>query len=261
MGPPVEDIHPLALIAAGARLGRGNRIGAGAIVEDDVTLGDDNLVLPYAVIKSGTRMGSGNVVHEHAVLGGVPQDLSYRGRETTLEIGDANVFREGVTISRGCKGEGRTVVGSHNYMMAAAHAGHDCRLADHIVIANGALLAGHVEVGEHAFISGNVVIHQFCRIGRHAMLSGGARIGLDAPPYFITEGSPARVRGLNLVGLKRAGFGAAEIAALKRSYRLVFQTERPLAERLAELAELDDARVRHLHEFLTASTRGFHRPR
>lgn len=261
MGSQVEAIHPLALIAAGVRLGRGNRIGAGAIVEDDVVLGDDNLILPYAIIKSGTRLGSGNVVHEHAVLGGVPQDLSYQGRATTLEIGDANVFREYVTISRGCKGEGRTVVGSHNYMMAAAHAGHDCRIADHVVIANGALLAGHVEVGERAFVSGNVVVHQFCRIGRHAMLSGGARIGLDAPPFFITEGSPARVRGLNLVGLKRAGFDGAQIAALKRAYRLIFQPDRTLEQRLVELARSDDPHVRHLHAFLIASTRGFHRAR
>ncbi len=261
MGSPADDIHPLALIAAGARLGRGNRIGAGAIIEDDVELGDDNLILPYAVIKHGTRMGSGNVVHEHAVLGGLPQDLSYRGRETTLEIGDANVFREGVTVSRGCKGEGRTVIGGHNYMMAASHAGHDCRLEDHIVIANGALLAGHVEVGEYAFISGNVVIHQFCRIGRHAMLSGGARVGLDAPPYFITEGSPARVRGLNLVGLKRAGFAAGEITALKRAYRTIFQADRPLEQRLAALADSDDSHVRHLHGFLAGSARGFHRAR
>lgn len=259
MAASPDDIHPNALIDAGARLGRGNRIGAGAIVEDGVVLGDDNLILPYAVIKTGTRMGSGNVVHEHAVLGGLPQDLSFRDRDTTLEIGDGNVFREGVTISRGCKGEGRTQVGSRNYVMAYVHAGHDCRLGDEIVIANGALLAGHVEVEDRAFISGCVIVHQFCRIGRLAMLSGGARVGLDAPPFFITEGSPARVRGLNLVGLKRAGLATAEIAAIKNAYRTLFRTRRPLADILAELAASDEPHVRHLHAFLSASRRGFHR--
>ena len=257
--PTEEHIHPSALIAAGARLGRGNRIGPGAIIEDDVQLGDGNVVMAYAVIKSGTRMGDGNTVHEHAVLGGLPQDLSYQGRETTLEIGDGNVFREGVTISRGCKGEGRTVVGSRNYIMAAVHAGHDCRLGDHVIIANGTQLAGHVEVEDRAFISGCVVVHQFCRIGRYSMLSGGARIGLDAPPFFITEGSPARVRGLNLVGLKRAGFSTADVAALKQAYRTLFQARRPLAQILAELEGSADPHVRHLHDFLSRSKRGFHR--
>lgn len=259
MAASPDDIHPNALIAAGARLGRGNRIGAGAIIEDGVELGDDNLILSYAVIKTGTRMGNGNAVHEHAVLGGVPQDLSFRGRDTSLEIGDGNVFREGVTISRGCKGEGRTRIGSRNYIMASVHAGHDCRLGNDIVIANGALLAGHVEVEDCAFISGCVIVHQFCRIGCLAMLSGGARIGLDAPPFFVTEGSPARVRGLNLVGLKRAGLAPAEIAAIKNAYRVLFRARRPLAEILAELGANDDPRVRHLHEFLSASRRGFHR--
>lgn len=254
-----EDIHPRALVSPRARLGQGNRIGPGAIIEDDVELGDGNVVLAYAVIKAGTRMGSGNVVHEHAVLGGLPQDLSYRGRETTLEIGDSNVFRESVTISRGCKGEGRTIMGSHNYIMATSHAGHDCRIGDHVIIANGTHLAGHVEVEDRAFISGCVVVHQFCRIGRNAMVSGHARIGLDALPYFITEGSPARVRGLNVVGLRRAGFAAGDVRALKRAYQTLFAARRPLGEIVAELAASDDPNVRHLATFIEGSERGFHR--
>lgn len=259
MSASTDEINPHAVIAPGARLGKRNRIGPGVVIEDDVDIGDDNVFLPYAVIKTGTRMGSGNAVHEHAVLGGLPQDLSFKGRETTLEIGDGNVFREGVTISRGCKGDGRTIVGNRNYLMAACHAGHDCILGDDIIIANGALLAGHVEVEDRAFISGCVVIHQFCRIGRSAMLSGGARISLDAPPFFITEGSPAFVRGLNVVGLKRAGFTSEDIAALKKAYSTLFRQRRPLAVIMDELAQFDDPHVRHLHSFLTQSRRGFHR--
>lgn len=255
----IDDIHPQALIAPGVRLGKGNRVGPGVVIEDDVEIGDDNTFLPYAIIKSGTRMGNGNTVHEHAVLGGLPQDLSFQGRETTLEIGDGNVFREGATISRGCKGEGRTVVGNRNYIMASSHAGHDCRLGDNIILANGALLAGHVEVEDRVFISGCVIVHQFCRIGRYAMLSGGARLSLDAPPFFITEGSPARVRGLNIVGLKRAGFTAEDISALKQAYRTLFRGHRPLDLVMEELARSDDPHVRHLHGFLAGSRRGFHR--
>lgn len=259
MSALIEEIHPQAVIAPGARLGKGNRIGPGVVIENDVEIGDGNVFLPYAVIKTGTRMGSGNTVHEHAVLGGLPQDISYKGRETTLEIGDGNVFREGVTISRGCKGEGRTIIGSRNYLMAACHAGHDCVLGDDIIIANGALLAGHVEVEDRAFISGCVVIHQFCHIGRNAMLSGGARISLDAPPFFITEGSPAFVRGLNMVGLKRAGFSLEDIAALKKAYATLFRRRRSLQEIMEELAQFDNPYVRHLHGFITRSRRGFHR--
>lgn len=251
--------HPTALVSPEARIGQDNRIGPGVIIEDNVEIGDGNRFMAYAVIKSGTRMGDSNTVHEHVVLGGVPQDLSYQGRETTLEIGDGNVFREGSSIGRGCKGEGRTIVGNHNYIMATAHAGHDCRLGDHVIMANGAQLAGHVEVEDYAFISGCVIVHQFCRIGRHAMLSGGTRLSLDAPPFFITEGSPAHVRGLNVVGLRRAGFSAADISSLKTAYRILFRQRRPLADIMAELAQCEGEAVRHLHDFLGRSRRGFHR--
>lgn len=259
MSDLIDEIHPQAVIAHGARLGKGNRIGPGVVIENDVELGDGNVFLPYAVIKTGTRMGSGNTVHEHAVLGGLPQDLSFKGRDTTLEIGDGNVFREGVTINRGCKGDGRTIVGNRNYFMAACHAAHDCILGDDIIVANGALLAGHVEVEDRVFISGCVVIHQFCHIGRNAMLSGGARISLDAPPFFITEGSPAHVRGLNVVGLKRAGFTLEDIAELKKAYRTLFQRRQPLPVIMEELGRSNDPHVRHLHGFLARSRRGFHR--
>ncbi|MDR2877482.1 MAG: acyl-ACP--UDP-N-acetylglucosamine O-acyltransferase [Chromatiales bacterium] len=257
MVAPLNDIHPQALVAGSARLGRGNRVQAGAIIEDGVELGDDNLILPYAIVKTGTRMGNGNAVHEHAVLGGAPQDLSFNGSSTTLEIGDGNVFREGVTISCGCKGEGCTRIGHRNYLMASVHVGHDCQLGNDIVMANGVLLAGHVDIEDRAFISGAVLVHQFCRIGCLAMLSGGTRVGLDAPPFFITEGFAARVRGLNLVGLKRAGLRPAEISAIKNAYRVLFRARRPLAEILAELSVSDEMHVRHLYEFLSASRRGF----
>ncbi len=189
-------IHPTAVIEDGAVIGEGCSIGA------------------YAVIKRYTRMGARNQVAEHAVIGGEPQDVKFKADTVSgVEIGDDNIFREGVTIHRGSRPDALTRVGSGCMLMVGAHVGHDCSVGNQVVLVNNAALAGEVTVGDRAFISAGVGVHQFCRVGRNAMIGGLAKVVQDALPFCITDGNPARARGLNLVGLRRAGFKAPEIAA------------------------------------------------
>jgi len=247
------------LVDAGARLGDQVRIGPFAVIEQDVVLGDGCEVGAHSVIKCYTRMGQRNRIHEHVVIGGTPQDRKFRDCPSYVEIGDGNVIREGVTIHRGSKDGSVTRIGDGNYLMACCHVAHDCILGDEIVIANNTLLAGHVTIDSHAFISGAVTIHQFCRIGTRAMVGASARINQDCLPYVITDGVPGRARGLNLVGLKRAGMAVDDIRALKRAYRVLCSGWQ-LNAALAELADSDAEPVRELHRFIEASERGFAHP-
>jgi UDP-N-acetylglucosamine acyltransferase len=228
-----------------------------AIVESDVVIGPGTEVRAYAVLKRYTTMGADNQVHEHAVLGGEPQDVSFKGGPSTLRIGDRNRIREGVTIHRG--GEGReTVVGSDCFLMAYVHVAHDDRIGDGVVIANNVALAGHVTIGDRAFLSGGVVVHQFCRIGRLAMIGGNSKIVQDCLPFVITDGMPGRARGLNVVGLRRAGIGAAQLRALKEAYRLLLRSALPLQAALARMAALGDPLVDEMAAFAAGAKRGFH---
>jgi UDP-N-acetylglucosamine acyltransferase len=255
------SIHPTALVAAGARLGSNVVIGPYAIVEDDVVIGDGCRIAGHAVIKRRTRLGARNSVYEQAVIGGDPQDLKFNDCDSTTEIGDDNVIREGVTIHRGSRTGSATRVGSGCFLMAYCHIAHDCVFGDQVIVANGALFAGEVTVADRAFVSGAVTVHQFCRIGRHAMIGASARISQDALPFCITDGNPARARGLNRVGLKRNGFPASEISALKEAYRLLQSTEVSLREALERMAAGDSAAVAELKVFIEGSKRGFAHPR
>lgn len=257
--PPLT-IHPTALVAAGARIGDGVLIGPYVVIEDDVVLGDDCRIASHAVIKRRTRMGARNSVAEHAVIGGDPQDFKFKECDSTTEIGDDNAIREGVTIHRGSRSGSATRVGSRCFLMAYCHVAHDCQVGNDVVIVNSTNLAGEVVVGDRAFISGGVGVHQFCRIGRNAMIGGLARISQDALPFCITEGSPARARGLNRVGLKRSGFSISEIAALKRAYRLLDSPGVSLREALERMAAIDSAAVAELKDFIEGSRRGFAHP-
>lgn len=258
-------IHPSAMIAEGVQLGQNNRIGPFAVIEADVVLGDDNTVLAHAVLRSGTRLGNGNTVCEHAVLGGLPQDLGFPhdlefgARPTYVEIGDRNVLREGVSINRATREQGSTRLGDDNYLMTQVHLGHDCQLGNRVIIAPSTGLGGHVRVADRAFISGGVMVHQFARIGRFAMIGGNTKLTQDALPFFITDGVPGRVRGLNLVGLRRAGFSASDLGGLKRAFRTLFRSGLTLEEIQTSLAASDDEYVRELADFIAASKRGFHR--
>jgi UDP-N-acetylglucosamine acyltransferase len=233
-----------------------------AIIEEDVVLGEGCRIGAYAVIKRYTRMGARNQVCEHAVIGGEPQDLKFKADTVSgVEIGDDNVLREYVTIHRGSRPGSVTRIGSGCMLMVGVHIAHDCSVGDQVVMVNNAGLSGEVSVGERAFISGLTGVHQFCRVGRNAMIGGLAKVTQDVLPFCITDGNPARARGLNLVGLRRAGFKAADIAALKDAYRLLYQ-DVPLAVAIAQMNKSDSAPVKELAAFLGGvGKRGFAHPR
>lgn len=253
-------IHSSAIVAEDVHMGEDNEIGAYAIIEAGVRLGDGNRIGAHAVLKRGTRLGNANRVSEYAVLGGDPQDLKFDPRtESRVEIGDHNVLREMITINRASADNSATRLGDHNFLMCTAHIGHDCRLGSHNVLAPSSALAGHVTLEDRVFVSGGVMIHQFTQMGTLAMLGGNSKITQDCLPYVITDGNPARARGLNLVGLRRAGVGRDELRALKSAYRALCRSGGSLEEAKMQLARLESPCVRHLLAFVENSRRGFHR--
>jgi len=251
------SVHATAIVSPQARLGRDVSIGPYAIVEDGTVIGDGCEIRAHAVVKRHTCLGSGNRVHEGAVLGGEPQDLSFRGHETRLVIGDRNVIREGATIHRSTKEGGATVVGSECFLMAYTHVAHDNRIGDRVILANNVMLAGHVELGERAFLGGGAGVHQFCRVGRLAMVGGNAKVVQDCLPFVITDGHPARARGLNVVGLRRAGVPASQLGTLREAYRLLVRSGLHLDDAIEKMTALGDPLVDEMIAFVRGSTRGF----
>lgn len=225
------------------------RVGAGTRLENSVTL------------MGRVTLGCDNVVYPGAVIGGAPQDLSYRGGETQVVVGDGNVLREGVTINRGTeKEDGLTVVGSHNYLMAGCHVAHDCRLGDHIVIANNTLLGGHVHVHDHATLSGGIGVNHFATIGAYSFTAGLSRVLHDVPPFLLVEGDPARPRCVNTVALKRNGFALDAIEALAEAHRLLYRARAGYEQsrRMLEQAGQMTSDVRHLLDFIREQQEGRH---
>ncbi|MCW8828543.1 MAG: acyl-ACP--UDP-N-acetylglucosamine O-acyltransferase [Gammaproteobacteria bacterium] len=257
-----NTIHPTAVVAEGARLGSGNRIGPFVVIEEDVEIGNGNTLYAGAVLRAGSRLGDGNRLHEHAVVGGEPQDLGFDPALQTFAIlGNGNVLRESVTVHRASREKMATELGDNNYLMAQAHIAHDCRLGNNVILAPNAAIGGFVTVDDRAFISGGVMIHQFARVGRLAMLGGNTKLTQDALPFMITDGVPGEVRGLNLVGLKRAGFKLEELRILKQAYKLLFRSGLSLQEIISQLRALDSPPASHLAEFISDSRRSFHRAR
>ena len=255
------NIHPTAIISPRAEIATGVRIGPYVVIDEDVLIGEACEIASHAVLKRYTVVGRGNRIFEHAVLGGEPQDVKFKGEASRLVIGDDNLIREGVTINR-ASGEGcETRVGSRNFLMIGVHIAHNCVVGDDNIFANGAALAGHITVEDHVFLSNNVGAHQFVRLGRYAMVGGKSKIVQDVLPFFTTDGNPARVRGLNTVGLRRAGFSLDARRALKQAYQILFRSGLPLEDALRQMAHLDDEHVRHLVNFIRASKRGFSRER
>lgn len=243
------SIHPTALVDASARIGAGVRIGAYAVVGAEVEIGDGTHVGPHCTIEGPTRIGRDNRIHGHAAIGGDPQDKKFAGERTELAIGDGNVIREFVTISRGTgNGGGITRVGDRNWLLAYTHVAHDCQVGNDCVFSNNATLAGHVEVGNQVILSGFVGVHQFCRIGDHAFIGMGAFVNGDVPPYvMVAQEGYGRPRGINAEGLKRRGFDATRIAAIKRAYRALYVSGAKLDEAIQQLSDLardsDDVRA------------------
>jgi len=254
-----NTIHASASVSAKAELGDNNVIGALVCIDDDVHLGEGNTLMQGVVLKPGTRLGDNNTIHEYVVLGGLPQDLGFDGRPSGVTIGSGNTLREYVTINRATRDGGATLLGDNNYLMTQVHLGHDCCLADQVIIAPGSGLGGHVRVAERAFISGGVMVHQFVEVGTLAMVGGNAKITQNVLPYMITDGIPARVHGLNLVGLKRAGVELEEIRNLKRAYNTIHRSGQSHEVIVRHLREQPGPHSHHLADFIASAKRGFHR--
>lgn len=245
----MAGIHPTAVIDPGATLADDVEVGAYAVIGAEVEIGGGTVIGPHCSILGPTRIGRDNRIHGHAAIGGDPQDKKYQGERVALEIGDRNHIREFTTINRGTgDGGGITRIGDDNWLLAYVHIAHDCRIGSHCVFSNNATLAGHVTVEDHVILSGFAGVHQFCRIGAHAFIGMGAFVNGDVPPYLmVAQEKYARPRGINAEGLKRRGFDAPRIAAIKRAYRALYMGDARLDEAKAELAEIaagsDDVRA------------------
>jgi UDP-N-acetylglucosamine acyltransferase len=257
---PSTKIAATARIAPGAEIAEDVEIGDFVLVEDDVVVGPRTKLEPHVVVKRWTTLGADNQISAGAVLGTDPLDKNFSGDRSYLKIGNGNRIREHYTISRGTEPDSATEIGDNNYIMTSGHIAHNCRLGSNIVVCSCALIAGYVEIEDQAFISGGVVVHQFSKIGRLAMIGGNTRVNKDAAPYFLYSEFNITPCGLNLVGLRRAGFSPADIAALKKAYRLLFRENLPLEQALRRVEqEPATEHTRHLVEFIRGSKRGIAR--
>ena len=252
-------IHPTAVVDPSARIGTDIGIGAYSVIGADVEIGDGTRIGPHCTIEGPTRIGRDNRFHGHAAIGGDPQDKKFGGERTELVIGDRNVFREFTTINRGTgNGGGSTRIGDDNWLLAYVHVAHDCRVGSGCVFSNNATLAGHVEVGDFVILGGFAGVHQFCRIGAHAFIGMGAFVNGDVPPFvMVAQEGYGRPRGVNAEGLKRRGFDAERISAIKRAYRVLYVSGARLDEAKQQLAALAQASadVRDVLEFIARGER------
>jgi UDP-N-acetylglucosamine acyltransferase len=252
-------IHPTAVISPEATIGENTSIGPYTVIGAGVRIGRDNRVGSHVVIEGNTLIGESNQIYQFASVGAAPQDLKYRGEDSALRIGDRNIIREYATLQPGTEaGRNETVVGNDNLFMACSHVAHDCRIGNHVRLANAATLAGHIDVGDGAILSGLCAIYQFVRIGKLAFISGGAMVTQDVPPFCIAQGDRARLVSLNSVGLQRAGIGADDIMRLKRAFKIVFLGAELLATRIATAAAQSPGSdlVGELLAFVANSSRG-----
>ena len=227
------------------------------MVESDVEIGAGCRLEPHVYVKRWTTMGERNEISAGTVLGTDPLDKAFAGARSYLRIGNGNRIREHYTISRGTQPESETVIGDENYIMTSGHIAHNCKIGNRTVICSCALLAGYVEVEDQAFISGGVVVHQYSKIGRLAMIGGNTRVNSDVPPFFLYSGFDVAARGLNVVGLKRAGYTHSDLAVLKKAYHLLYRSGLKLADALARIeVEIPTPETLHLVDFVRRSERG-----
>ena len=259
---PSATIAPTARVHDDAFIGPQSVIGEFCVVEQDVVVGKGTRLEPYVFVKRWTTMGEDNEISAGTVLGTDPLDKNFKGDRSYLTIGSRNKIREHYTISRGTQPESSTVIGDDNYIMTSGHIAHNCIVGNNTTICSCALIAGHVEVGDRAFISGGVVVHQYSKIGTLVMIGGNTRVNLDVPPYFLYSGFNVEPNGLNLIGLRRAGFTASQVSALKKAYQLLYRSGLKLADALTRIeSELDSDPTRHLVNFVRRSDRGICRER
>ena len=253
----MNQISPLAFVHPEAKLGDNNIIGPFCYIDRNTVIGNNNVLQNSVTIHVGARIGDGNEIFPGASISTKPQDLKFRGEETTCEVGNNNSIRENVTISRGTASKGKTVVGSNNLLMECVHVAHDCELGSGLIIGNSTKFAGEVVVDDNAIVSANVLVHQFCHIGGYVMIQGGCRFSQDIPPYVIAGKEPTKYCGLNLVGLRRRGFSNELITKLHDAYRLLY-SKGILKEGLEEIkANMEvTPEIQYLIDFVTTSERG-----
>jgi UDP-N-acetylglucosamine acyltransferase len=255
-------IHATALVDPQAEVAEDVEIGAYTVIKGDVSIGAGTRIGPHVVIEPYVSIGPNCKIFQFAAIGAVPQSLKFEGEKTSVKIGQGTIIREFVTIHRGTRfGGGITEVGEENFLMAYTHVAHDCRIGRGVVLANNATLGGHITIGDYATVGGLVAIHQFARVGEHAFVGGKAAVVKDIPPFMIAAGDRARLHGLNIVGLKRAGFSPNALTQLKKTYRLIFRIGLTLNEAIERVqAEVDQIpEVVRLIEFIKESQRGITR--
>ena len=251
-------ISPLAYIDPEAKIGENVEIGPFVFIDKNVVIGDNNVIMANANILYGSRIGNGNRIFPGAVIGAIPQDLKFRGEETTAEVGDNNTIRENVTINRGTAAKGKTVVGSNNLLMEGVHVAHDTFVGNGCIIGNATKLAGEVVIDDNAIISSTVLVHQFCRIGGYTMVQGGCRSSKDIPPYVIAGREPIAYCGLNLIGLRRRGFSNELIENIHNAYRIIYQSGKNVSEALKQVHEEIPMtpEIEYIVSFIESSQRG-----
>lgn len=250
---PQAIIDPKAEIAAGVTVGPFSVIGPGVVIEEGTWIG------PHVVVNGPTSIGKNNRIYQFSSIGEAPQDKKYAGEPTRLEVGDNNIIRESVTISRGTvQDEGITRVGSDNLIMAYAHIAHDCQVGNNIVFSNSTSLAGHVKVEDYVIFGGFTLVHQFCRVGAYCFTAMGSAISKDVPPYLRVAGQMAKPFGLNAEGLKRRGFSPQTISELRSAYKILYRSSLTLEHAIEQLSEKADANpeIKHFVDFIKSSARG-----
>ncbi|HEV8385389.1 MAG TPA: acyl-ACP--UDP-N-acetylglucosamine O-acyltransferase [Candidatus Acidoferrales bacterium] len=256
----MSEIDARAVIAPSARLGRDVRIGAFALVGEEVELGDECVLHPHAAVRGPALLGKRNVVHPFCSVGGDPQDLTYKGERTELVVGDENVFHEFVTVNRGtAKGGGVTRVGSNNLFMAYSHVAHDCLIGDYTVFTNGATLAGHVTVEDWAVVGAFCPVHQFCRIGKHSYIAANTVITQDVPPFSkVVAPRETKCYGVNSVGLERRGFAKERIQAIEKAFRLLLRSKLNTSQAVEKMRQTlnGSVDVEELIKFIETAERG-----
>ena len=225
-------IHPTAIIDKRAKIGSENEIGPYVVIEGEVTIGNNNYIGPGTIITGNTTIGDNNQIHGHVYIGNLPQDVAFKNSRTYVIIGNNNIIREFATIHRGTKEESKTIIGNNNFLMVASHVAHNCILGNNIVMVNAASLGGYVEVHDHAFLGGFVIVHQFCRIGSYTMSGILTKVVKDVPPFMLVDGNPAKVRGTNVVGLKRKGFNNKRREVIKKAYKILYRSGYKLSHSL-----------------------------
>lgn len=252
------QIHPTAIVDAGAEIGAGTVVGPYCIVEAGVVLGPECWLQHHITLCGPMRAGARNKFFAYCSIGQQTQDLKYAGEPTYLEIGDENSFREFVTINRSTSASGTTRVGSRGNFLAYSHIGHDCTVGDAVIFSNNGTLAGHVQIGDHAIMGGLTAVHQFCRIGRFAITGGCSKIVQDVPPFMIADGNPASIRGVNLVGLERHGFSPECVKHIKEAFRIIYRSKMNTGQAIqaARREFPSSAEINQILEFIEQSERG-----